>query len=158
MRLNRPVFLLLLLLVAVATAAACGGGGSNKSTPTASVERPARDRRTVPQGYLHRHPGFSDALVSKTTADGIAQVIKQFSANLKKINPPADLRTFHAAFIKYLDDSLTDPTSLLTKAPPEPPDSVRQRLASKESSVPECKSPQFFNPAASPTAAASPTK
>jgi hypothetical protein len=158
MRLNRPVFLLLLVLVAVATAAACGGGGSNKSTPTASVSGPPATDEQYLKAICTGTQDFSDALVSKTTADGIAQVIKQFSANLKKINPPADLRTFHAAFIKYLDDSLTDPTSLLTKAPPEPPDSVRQRLASKESSVPECKSPQFFNPAASPTAAASPTK
>jgi len=148
-----------LMLVLTLVAAACGGGGS-KATPTPAVSGP----RATDQQYLKAictgTQAFSDALVSKTTAAGIAQVIKDFSASMKKINPPADLQTFHAAFIKYLDGSLSDPTSLVTKSPPEPPASVRQRLASEESSVPECKRPTFFDAtaAATPTSAATPGK
>lgn len=154
--------LLVLVIAAVFTAAACGGGGSPKPTPTAPTSGPTLTDEQYLKAICTGTQAFSDALISKTTADGIAQVIKQFSTNLKSINPPGDLRTFHAAFIKYLDDSLTDPTSLLTKSPPEPPDSVRQRLASKESSVPECKNPTFFDSVATSTTtatvAASPTK
>ena len=163
-----PLMLLApVLLIAVAlSVVACGGGGSSKATPTPPTSGPTATDEQYLKAICTGTQAFSDALISKTTADGIAQVIKQFSSNLKTINPPADLRTFHAAFIKYLDDSLTDPTSLLTKSPPEPPDSARQRLASKESSVPECKKPTFFDSAATPTvaataaatAAASPTK
>ena len=162
--LSFPLFVL--VIAAVFTATACGGGGSTKATPTAPTSGPTLTDEQYLKAICTGTQAFSDALISKTTADGIAQVIKQFSSNLKTINPPGDLRTFHAAFIKYLDDSLTDPTSLLTKSPPEPPDSARQRLASKESSVPECKKPTFFDSAATPTvaataaatAAASPTK
>ena len=88
---------------------------------------------------------FSDALISKTTAKEIGDVIQQFIDEMEKVNPPADLVAYNKSFIQYLKDSLSDPTSLVTKPPPEPPQSVRDRLASKESSIPECKNPTFFS-------------
>lgn len=88
--------------------------------------------------------GYTDALNSKTKVDDIAQAIRDFAAELKKVEPPADLRTFHDQFVKYLEDAVADPTSLVTRKPPLPPDDVRRRLASKEANVPECKNPTFF--------------
>ncbi|MGH2632173.1 MAG: hypothetical protein ACRDG3_02080 [Tepidiformaceae bacterium] len=145
---------LMLGIVAIFAASACGGGGSSKATPTAPTSGPTLTDEQYLKAICTGTQDFSDALISKSTADGIAQVIRQFATSLKTLNPPGDLRTFHAAFIKYLEDSLTDPTSLLTKSPPEPPDGVRQRLASKEPSVPECKAPTFFDSQATPTAVA----
>ncbi len=88
---------------------------------------------------------FSDALVSKTTAAEIGQVIKDYIAEMKKVDPPSDLKKFHQDFVKYLEDSVSEPTSLVTRKPPLPSDSVRKRLAAKEPGVAECKSPTFFN-------------
>lgn len=88
---------------------------------------------------------FSDALISKTTAKEIGDVIQQFIDEMEKVDPPADLVAYNKSFIQYLKDSLSDPTSLVTKTPPEPPQAVRDRLASKESTVSECKDPTFFS-------------
>lgn len=145
-----------LMLAAGLLSAACGGGGSKKPTPTPPTSGPTLTDEQYLKAICTGTQAFSDALLSKTTADGIAQVIREFADNMKKLNPPGDLRVFNAAFIKYLEDSLTDPTSLVTKSPPEPPDSVRQRLASKEASVPECKAPTFFDSQATPSTSTAP--
>jgi len=88
---------------------------------------------------------FTDALLSKTTAAEIGQVIKDYIAEMKKVDPPSDVKKFHDDFVKYLEDSLSEPTSLVTRKPPLPSESVRKRLAAKEPGVPECKSPTFFD-------------
>jgi hypothetical protein len=136
--------------------AACGGGGDDSSSaatgPTSSDEEYLA---AICQGTKD----FSDAIVSKTKAEEIAQVIKDFSASMKKLTPPADLQQFNKDFTKYLDDSLNDPTQLLTRQPPEPPSGVRDRLLTKESNVSECKNVTTFfdaQAAASGTVAASP--
>lgn len=143
--------------------AACGGGDGGKSTATASG--PASTDEQYLAAICKGTKDFSDAVVSKTKAEEIAQVIKDFSASMKQLNAPADLLQFNKDFIKYLDDALNDPTQLLTRKPPEPSSSARDRLVGKEQNVPECKDvTTFFDAQAAATGtvaatpAASPTK
>ncbi len=88
---------------------------------------------------------FSNALISKTTADEIADVIRDFIATMKQANPPADLVQYNADFVKYLEDAVSDPTSLVTRNPPLPSKDAQRRLAAKELSVAECKDGTFFS-------------
>lgn len=129
---------------------ACGGDGANGSKTQAPPQSsgPAGTDEEYLKAICSGVQEFSDAVVSKTKPEEIAAVIKDFAARMEAANPPADLRSYNQDFVKYLNDSLNDPTRLLTQKPPLPPVSVRQRLSSKESSVPECKSPTFFDSAA----------
>ena len=88
---------------------------------------------------------FSDAVAVETEEAGIAAVIEDFVEALEGVEPPADLREFHAEFIAYLEEAVDDPTSPLVLPPPLPDDDVRERLAGKERSVSECREPTFFN-------------
>ena len=72
---------------------------------------------------------FSNALLTKTTAAEIGNVIEDFITLMKDANPPADLADYNQEFVKYLEDALADPTS----------------LATKELSVDECKDGTFFS-------------
>ena len=128
----------LLLVVLLPMAIACGGDSRSGANTGVSDEEYLKVLCT---GLSN----FSDALLSKTTAAEIGQVIKDYIAEMKKVDPPSDVKKFHQDFVKYLEDSLAEPTSLVTRKPPLPSDSVRKRLASKEPSVPECKSPTFFD-------------
>ncbi len=133
----------LLLLVAAATMASCGGGGSgSKNTPTANG--PLLTDEQYLKEICTGTQNFSDALISKTTKEGIASVVQSFRDDMQSLNPPADLQAFNAQFVQYLDDALKEPTSLLTRQPPVPPSSVRDRLVSKEPNVPECSGQQTF--------------
>jgi hypothetical protein len=93
---------------------------------------------------------FSSALMTKTTPDEIADVIRDFIDTMKDTNPPADLVEYNDEFIEYLEDAVNEPTSLLTRKPPLPDDDVQRRIASKEPSVPECKDPTFFSKTPTP--------
>ena len=64
---------------------------------------------------------------------------------MKALNPPADLAEYNAQFVAYLEAALEEPTSLVTTAPPAPPDDARRRLAALEPTIPECKDPTFFS-------------
>ena len=64
---------------------------------------------------------------------------------MEETNPPSDLREYNDEFIKYLEDAVNDPTSLVTRQPPLPDDDIQRRLAAKEPSVEECKDPTFFS-------------
>ena len=88
---------------------------------------------------------FSDAILVETEEAGIAAVIEAFIEELRAVDPPADLREFHDAFIDYLEEAVDDPTSPLVLSPPLPDDDVRERLAGKERSVDECREPTFFS-------------
>ena len=88
---------------------------------------------------------FSDAILVETEEAGIAAVIEDFIDELEAVEPPADLRDFHEAFIEYLEEAVDDPTSPLVLPPPLPDDDVRERLAAKERSVEECREPTFFS-------------
>lgn len=133
--------LALMAILLVSLTAACGDDGQGDTTPTPS-------NRASDEEYLRvvcsGTEGFSNALVSQTSAEGIAKSIKDFIAALKEIAPPADLDQFHKDLVKYLEDSVADPTSLITKKRPQPSDKVRDRLAQKEGTVTECAKAHYF--------------
>src|SRR5215211_2189656 len=52
---------------------------------------------------------FSNALLSKTTPDEIADVIRDFIENMKNTNPPADLVKYNEEFVEYLEDAVDEP-------------------------------------------------
>lgn len=87
----------------------------------------------------------SDALVSATTAEAIGAVLREFAATMRAIDPPPDLVDYNQQFVAYLEAALRDPTSVVTTAPPQPPDAARRRLARLEPSIPECREPTFFS-------------
>lgn len=135
----RTFFVWTLLPVAVAVAVACGG--NNPSKPPANAISDEAYLKAICSGSSR----FSEALLTKTKPEEIGQVIKDFSATMKALTPPADLKDYNQQFTKYLDDAVADPTSLVTRNPPLPAQSVRDRLAAKESSVPECAAGTFFS-------------
>ena len=94
---------------------------------------------------------FSNALLSKTNPDDIAKVIKDFIEEMKQTNPPADLVKYNQDFIKYLEDAVAEPTSLVTRAPPLPDKEVSRRIAALEPGISECKDGTFFSRAATET-------
>lgn len=153
MRLRMMSFVALPLLLLLA--AACGGDKVSPATVTADPGSPRLSDEEYLKAICVGTSAVSDAAIAATTKEAIAQVIEDFSASMKAINPPADLAEFQSEFVKYLDDAVSDPTSVLTEKPPLPPDGPRERLTSKESQVPECRDPMFFDPAAAPTAAGS---
>ena len=117
---------------------ACGGGGDSTPQGGGSDEDYLR---AICVGTSN----FSNALLSKTNANDIAQVIKDFIAEMKKTNPPADLVKYNDEFIKYLEDAVNDPTSLVTRAPPLPSTEIQRRIAALEPSITECKDGTFFS-------------
>ena len=135
----RTLFVVALLPFAIAFAVACGGDDA----PTASANA------VTDEAYLKAvcagSSSFSQALLTKSKPEEIGQVIKEFSASMKALTPPDDLKDYNQQFTKYLDDAVADPTSLVTRTPPLPKQSVRERLSAKESSVPECKDGTFFS-------------
>ncbi len=127
------------LLAAGAILSACGGG-SAKPTPVGPALSDQAYLKVICTGLSN----FSDALISKTKPEDITQVINAYIASLQAVEPPVGVEQFHRDFIKYLQDSTADPTSLVTKPPPLPGGSVRQRLAAVETQTPECKDAKFF--------------
>lgn len=101
------------------------------------------------EGYLRAicvgSQNYSKALNTATTADEIGKVVRDFIAEMKKANPPADLVTYNTEFIKYLQDSVEEPTSLVTRNPPLPSKDIQRRLASLEPSISECRDGTFFS-------------
>jgi hypothetical protein len=135
---HRALLGALLTLFILPMAIACGGDSNSGAKTGVSDEEYLK---VICTGLSN----FSNALLSKTTAAEIGLVIKDYIAEMKKVDPPSDVKKFHQDFVKYLEDSLSEPTSLVTRKPPLPSDSVRKRLAAKEPGVAECKSPTFFN-------------
>jgi hypothetical protein len=127
-------------LVAAGTILAGCSGGSAKPTPVG----PALSDDAYLQVICTGLSNFSNALLTKTKPEDLAQVIKDYIASLQGVQPPAGVEQFHQGFIKYLQDSIADPTSLVTKTPPLPTGAVRQRLATAETQTPECKDAKFF--------------
>ena len=135
---TRFAFVLVPLLAVAALFAACGDDGTSKPSGPALSDH---DYLAVVCKGLS---DFSNALATKTKAEELTQVIKDYAASLKKIQPPADVAQFHKDFIKYLEDAYSEPTALVTKAPPLPPTDVRQRLAAEEGRTAECQDARFF--------------
>ena len=91
---------------------------------------------------LFPRPHVGESLVPSST-----RVFKDldFIKVMEDANPPEDLRTYNDEFVQYLEDSVADPTSLLTRKPPLPEEDVQRRLAQKELSVDECKDGTYFS-------------
>jgi hypothetical protein len=130
-----------LLFSVLPLASACGGDDAKPTAPAGPTVSDEEYLKAICSGTRN----FSNALMSKTKPEEIATVIKDFSASMKQLSPPSDLQKFQTDFVKYLDDSLSDPTSLVTRKPPAPPAAVRDRLVAAEARVPECKDGTFFD-------------
>lgn len=127
---------------------ACGGGGSDEPTPTPSGP-PLSDQEYV-RGLCVGIAKWVDLAYSKSE-DELRTAVGQFIDETKALNPPADARDFHAAFLKYLQDREETPAALLGEDPPLPSGDLRARLAAVERTLPECKSPLFARGEPSPT-------
>ncbi|MCC7364035.1 MAG: hypothetical protein IT303_06655 [Dehalococcoidia bacterium] len=131
-------------------AAACGGGdddetadggdGGGDSQATGTPLSDTEYLKTLCSGLT----AYQESVLSTPDPDEIAKVVEDFAADMKAVTPPEDLQDWQAGFVKYLEDAVEEPTSLLTTAPPMPDDDVRQRLANKVPEVPECKYPTFL--------------
>ena len=130
-----------LILVLFASFACTGDDDASNATSPGNRSTDEQYLRAVCIGLTN----FSDAIVSKTSSAEIAAVIKAYVASMKELSPPVDLDKFHRDYVKYLQSAVDEPTSLLTRTPPLPPDAVRKRIASKERGVPECRDATFFS-------------
>lgn len=139
----------LALLLFVSAAMSCSGESKPRASNTdAGALEIATGTPVSDEAYLAVFctgaTRYREAVNTETTKEGLGKAVQEYATGMAKVVPPEDLRTFHGAFIKYLNDAVSEPTSLLTKAPPLPSDSVRTRLAGRTSDVPECKYPTFL--------------
>ena len=139
----------LALLLLVSAAVSCSGDSKPRASNTdAGAIEVATGTPVTDEAYLAVFctgaTRYREAVNTESTKEGLAKAVQEYANGMAKVVPPEDLRTFHGAFIKYLSDAVSEPTSLLTKAPPLPADSLRSRLAGKTSDVPECKYPTFL--------------
>lgn len=139
----------LILALGAMLFAACGGSSSKNGTTPVADSTNSSGATLSDEAYLKVICGGTDnfyhAVQTATTADAISKVIRAFIADLQKVTPPSDLQQFNKDFIKYLQDAVDNPTSLLSVNPPLPPEKARQRLVSKESNVKECTDPTFLD-------------
>ena len=137
------------LALALPLAAACGDDSddnNNAVRPTpaeVATGTPLTDEQYL-AALCTGLANYQEATATSTTVEGIGKAVTDFATSMEKATPPDDLRTFHGEFIAYLHTADKDPTLLLTAPPPKPPDSQRERLASKVKSVSECKYPTFL--------------
>ncbi len=128
------------VILAIAVSVLLGACGGDADTPRAGGSD---------EDYLRAicvgTSDFSNALLSKTKPDEIAKVIRDFIAVMKKTSPPDDLVKYNDAFIKYLEEAVSEPTSLVTRTPPLPAKDVQRRIAALEPTIDECKSGTFFS-------------
>lgn len=133
----------LLLLPFSLFGAACGDDDSEEAEVPGA--KPGGDDEDYLRAICQGTQDFSNALITKTTPEEIGDVVEDFITKMKETNPPDDLEEYNAEFIKYLEDAIAEPTSLVTRNPPLPPEDVQRRLANKEISVDECKDGTFFS-------------
>ena len=93
---------------------------------------------------------YQETLVSATTETQIGDVIKGYIDELHEVAPAEGLQEYHSQYIGYLEDALRDPTSLVTRKPPLPPEDARERLSAKAKTVEQCKYPTFLDQPATP--------
>jgi hypothetical protein len=146
-----PRSLLASLAAAALFLAACGGGGGSNSTPTPTPTSEAPTPAGPPlsdEEYLRVFctgvTNYREALNTEPR-EGLVRVVEEYVASMRAVSPPADIAEFHAAFIRYLEDAVAEPTALITRQPPLPPDEARSRLADKARSIDECRYPTFLD-------------
>lgn len=138
-------------LAAVALAfAACGGGDNdnNSSNGGDSEEATASGEPLSDEEYLRVFcTGVTNYRNALNTAprEGLVDVIEEYIDSMRAVTPPEDAQGFHDEFIGYLEEAVEEPTFLVTRDPPRPPDDVRERLASKTSDIDECEYPTFLD-------------
>lgn len=149
------------LLVGAAALLFASCGGSKTPSGTATSGAAVTSTSASDEAYLRVICGgadnFFNALQTATTTDQLSKVIEAFIFDLQQADPPSDLTDFNGEFIKYLQDAVDNPTSLVSANPPLPPEAARQRLVSKESDVEECKDPTFLDVAGTVVAGSSPS-
>ncbi len=142
----RRTLLLLACLIPAGLAFACGGDDDGDDDTTPTVVAGTGNDEDYLRAICVGTSSFSDSLLSATSVEEIRDVVSDFADEMRALNPPADLSEYNVAFIAYLDAAVDgDPTSLVTTAPPEPPDDVRRRLAALEPGIDECRDPTFFS-------------
>jgi hypothetical protein len=134
-----------LLLPFLLLAAACGDDGDGDDADETPTGTPGGNDEDYLKAICSGTQEISNALITKTTPEEIGEVIELFIQKMKEANPPDDLEEYNAEFIQYLEDSLADPTSVVTRTPPLPSDDIQRRLAGKEITVDECKDGTFFS-------------
>ncbi|MCC6383247.1 MAG: hypothetical protein IT304_12130 [Dehalococcoidia bacterium] len=141
-----PSLALVPVLAFLLLASACGGGdGGEKTTATSPVGggTPLSDVEYL-KVFCTGVTNYYEAVNTQPTKEGIAKVVQAYIDSLKAVQPPADLQDYQAAYLKYLQDAVNDPTRLLTQKPPLPAEGARDRLAGKVKDIPECKYPTFL--------------
>ena len=141
---RRALFLALLTVFVLPLLALAACGGDDDNEPPNGSGGTGTDEEYL-KAICSGTSEFSNALITKTSAEEIGEVIKTFIDDMKAANPPADLVDYNQQFVKYLEDAVADPTSLVTRQPPLPSDDIQRRLANKELSVAECKDGTFFS-------------
>jgi hypothetical protein len=147
-------FLALPLAAAAIVLSACGGD-SDEPNGTSSANGGDGDATTEPgsiaatdEEYLRRFcigvTEYREALNTEPR-EGLVRVVEDYLASMEELTPPEDMVEFHAAFLDYLRDAVEEPTALITRDPPVPPDDVRERLAEKTDDIPECEYPTFLD-------------
>jgi hypothetical protein len=142
-------FLCGVTVLALPVLAACGDDDNDKGASAATQTPSGGGVALSDEAYLKvlctGLVKYQDTILSTTTkADDIAKVIRDYIASFDGVTPPKGLEKWQQDYTKYLNDAINDPTALVVTPPPMPPDSERDRLASKTSSVPECKYPTFL--------------
>jgi hypothetical protein len=135
----------LFLIPVLLFGAACGDDGDDDTGSDAPSAKPGGNDEDYLKAICSGTQEFSNALITKTSVEEIGQVVEDFVATMKDTNPPDDLEQYNAEFIQYLEEALSDPTSLVTRNPPLPPEDVQRRLAGKEVTIDECKDGTFFS-------------
>lgn len=136
----RTRFLMMTVVAFALALGACGDGKTDEPEPTGNELTDEQYLAVFCTGIAN----YREALLNQPSAAGIADSIKSYVAELKKVQPPTGLAKWHKSYITYLEDAEKDPTSLVSTEPPLPPDAERTRLAAKVKDVPECKYPTFL--------------
>jgi hypothetical protein len=131
---------------------ACGGDGDDESgqdgggsvTTTAAPGGAAVSDEEYLRRFCSGVTEYREALNTEPR-EGLVRVVEDYLASMEGVTPPADLVEFHAAFLDYLREAVEEPTQLITREPPVPPDGVRERLAEKTDDIAECKYPTFLD-------------
>jgi hypothetical protein len=91
-----------------------------------------------------------DAVNSKGTLEELKAARDKLEADTRSLHPPEGAEDFQRDYVQYLGNAKSDPTLLITQAPPLPEGDLRARLASAEFEA-GCEFPLFARGEPSPT-------
>ena len=99
-RMRRFLFAGAILLPALVLFSSCGDDGDDDTPKSGGTDE--EYLAAICKGTSD----FSNALLTKTTAAEIGNVIEDFITLMKDANPPADLADYNQEFVKYLEDAV----------------------------------------------------